>query len=83
MDDLKFSLLAGTAFSGIGFLTVKFLGFNSTSFMIVSYGYVFLGAVLGIRTKDLSGIKSLYIEVEDDVVKKIGKEERFTLRKRQ
>ncbi|MBC5792948.1 MAG: hypothetical protein H8Z69_02795 [Nanohaloarchaea archaeon] len=83
MDDLKFSLLLGTGFSGLAVLTVKLIGFNNTSFMLMGYGYVVLSAVLGLKNSGLPKINSFYVEVEDDVVKKIGKEERFTLRKRQ
>ncbi len=83
MDDLKLFLLTGTGFSGLAILTVKILGFTNTSFMLMSYGYVVLGLILGVKSSGLPRPNSLYVEVEDDIVKKIGKEERFTLRKRQ
>lgn len=82
MGDLRFSMLAGLFFSGMSFATVKFLGFNNTSFIAMSYGYILLASLLGLKLSE-KRLNKIYIEVEDDIVKKIGKEKRFTLRERQ
>lgn len=46
---LKLPLSIGLTFYGIAYLIVKQLGFNSTSFMFISYLYIALAAIIGIK----------------------------------
>lgn len=58
---LKIPLSLGLASYGIAYLTVKQLGYNSTSFMIISYLYIALASIIGIKyeLKKISGTDSL------------------------
>jgi hypothetical protein len=46
---LKIPLSLGLTFYGIAYLTVKQLGYNSASFMIISYLYIALAGIIGIK----------------------------------
>ncbi|MFB6204566.1 MAG: hypothetical protein ABEJ75_02895 [Candidatus Nanohaloarchaea archaeon] len=47
-EKVKKGVLTGLGFSGLAFLTVKLLGFNRKSFMVLSYLYVASGVVITI-----------------------------------
>ncbi len=47
-SELKIGLISGLTFSGIAYLTVKLLGFNSLSFTVVMYLYTALGILLAL-----------------------------------
>lgn len=47
-EKAKTGALAGLSFSGLAFLTVKVLGFNRQSFIILSYLYVASGVSMAI-----------------------------------
>lgn len=46
---LKIPLSIGLTFYGVAYLTVKYLGYNSQSFMIISYLYIALAGIIGLK----------------------------------
>lgn len=46
---LKIPFLTGLTFSSIALLSVKILGYGSKSFMVISYLYVILAVIIGLK----------------------------------
>jgi len=76
--DLKRSLVLGMSFAGGAIGVVKTLGFSSTSFMALAYGYPLLAAIQSLWGSDI-GLNNIYLEKDDGKVKKIGKEKVYRL----
>lgn len=87
LKKLKIPLIAGLTFYGIAFGTVKLLGFNSESFMIISYLYVLLAFILGLKyelshgTSLRSMLDKVVVVVEDEetVLKSLFTGEKYRL----
>ena len=88
---LKLPLTVGMMFYGIAFFVVKFSGFNSESFTVISYLYIILAVLLGVRYEvgkisgsdsALSLLKSVVIvrEGEDIVLRRIFTGEKYKIK---
>ncbi|PSG98678.1 MAG: hypothetical protein BRC29_00955 [Nanohaloarchaea archaeon SW_7_43_1] len=91
LSRLKVPLSIGFAFYGIAYLAVRQLGYNSTSFMVISYLYIALAGILGIKYEIkrmnksdslLSIFKNIVIIQEDEemVMKRLFTREKYKLR---
>lgn len=76
LKKLKIPLSIGLSFYGIAYLTVKFLGYNSESFMIISYLYLVLAAIIGLKyeMKKFTESSSLFSGLKNVVVVAEGEE---------
>lgn len=73
---LKIPLSLGLTFYGIAYLTVKSLGYNSDSFMIISYLYILLAGIIGLKYefKNYAGNSSLVSTLKNIVIVVEGEE---------
>ena len=78
LKKLKIPLSLGLTFYGIAYFSVKSLGYNSTSFMVISYLYIALAAIIGLKyeigrmnleNSMLSTLKNIAIVVEGEELK--------------
>jgi len=85
---LKTPLMFGMAFYGISYASVKLLGYNSQSFMLISYLYIILGATLGLYyevfrkhggLKDTLDSLVIVAEEEEMKLKKLFSGEKYRL----
>ena len=68
---LKTPILLGLGFYSIAFVIVSSLGFNSYSFSIISYLYIILAVILGLKYESnfrgpLETLKNIVVVVEDE-----------------
>ncbi|MFT4892251.1 MAG: hypothetical protein ACI8Z7_000018 [Candidatus Nanohaloarchaea archaeon] len=88
---IKIPLSIGLTFYGIAYLTVRQLGYNSTSFMIISYLYIALAGIIGIKyeIKKIGGsdsVTSLFRNIvvvsegEDLTMKRLVTGEKYKLK---
>jgi len=91
LNRLKIPLSIGLAFYGIAYLTVRQLGYNSTSFMVISYLYIALAGILGVKYEIkrmnksdslLSVFRNIVIiqEEEEMIMKRLLTREKYKLR---
>lgn len=88
---LKIPLSLGLVFYGMAYFTVRYLGYNSTSFMVISYLYIALAAIIGIKyeIKKLGGsdnfasvFRNIVVVSEDDelTMKRLFTGEKYKLK---
>ena len=67
---IKIPALIGMTFSGIAFGIVKSFGYNSQTFLALSYLYVVLAAIIGLKyeVKKMSGNDSILSSLKNIVV---------------
>ncbi len=68
---LKTPILLGLSFYSVAFVIVSSLGFNSYSFSIISYLYIILAVILGLKYESnfrspLAILKNIVVVVEDE-----------------
>lgn len=73
---LKIPLSLGLTFYGLAYLTVKQLGYNSNSFMIISYLYIALAGIIGIKyeIKKMNNSDSILSIFKNIVIVREGEE---------
>jgi|GEM_PF-2781191 len=84
---LKIPVLIGLTFYGIAFITVTFLGYNSTSFTVIAYLYIILAVILGLKYEVMHGdtpslLRNLVLVVEDEEtrLKRVFTGEKFKIK---
>lgn len=75
---LKIPISLGLTTYGIAYFIVKYSGFNSTSFTLISYLYIFLAVIIGLRYEAgsltnssslISTLKNIVIVIEGEEMK--------------
>ncbi|MFQ3274971.1 MAG: hypothetical protein ACI9LV_000109 [Candidatus Nanohaloarchaea archaeon] len=78
---IKIPLILGLTAYGIAYFIVKQLGYNSTSFMLISYLYIFLAGIIGLKyeVKKISGSNSIPSVLKNIVV--VSEGENLTMKR--
>lgn len=87
--DVKIGLLSGLSFAGLAYIPVRFMGFNSSSFIVISYLYVIMGLYMAFKLErnGFRGLMDRFIgnlvlvsEGEELLLRKLATGERYKVK---